>query len=215
MKNNGDNLILGCEEWPSVGDTVFIEATTESPILPDMFRFDGEDALVISKAHRHGGDILTLEHPEHGVMAILNGSWVKRPQPTKAEGGEPEEKTLWSAGDEIDFPSGRGVLVLSEPDDNGIVIVKSDDPDFGSVYKRVSILSLSKPKTPKGKLLDDVLKLIDSYTLNAKSLTDELFEKCIKKEQDIIKEALIDYIDGSASHVVADKILENFNVTKK
>ena len=63
------------------------------------------------------------------------------------------------AGDEVEFPSGKGTLVVSKPDEQGIVIVESLDSDLGSVYKRVSLKALKKPKTPEEELRDDIIEL--------------------------------------------------------
>lgn len=62
-------------------------------------------------------------------------------------------------GDEVEFPTGRGVLIVSKPDEQGIVIVKSLDEDFGNVYKRVSLKAIKKPKTSEEELRDDIIEL--------------------------------------------------------
>lgn len=85
MKNNGDNLILGCEdskcdEWPKVGDKVVISKDKEHPLTFDQAGFSGINLKVISKVERKGGIILTLEHNALGVIAMLHGGWIKKPK---------------------------------------------------------------------------------------------------------------------------------------
>ena len=93
-------------------------------------------------------------------------------------------------GDEVEFPSGKGVIIVSKPDEQGIVIVESLDEVFGGVYKRVSITAIKKPKTPEEELRDDI----------------EL----------IIKESLDeDCSPSSNAEYITSEILDQYNITKK
>lgn len=98
-------------------------------------------------------------------------------------------------GDEVSFPSGKGILTINKPDDNGVVIVECNDEDYGMVYKRVSLSTLQKPKTPEEELHDKLSKQLTSLTGEALSL------------------------DGTWIKSIADAIMNNklngFDITKK
>lgn len=65
----------------------------------------------------------------------------------------------WQIGDVVEYPSGKGVLTISDPDNQGIVIVMETTDDLGSHYKRVGIESLKKPKTEAEMLRDELMEM--------------------------------------------------------
>lgn len=87
------------------------------------------------------------------------------PLPPKAD---KQELSEWSPeiGDEVEFPTGSGVLVVSKPDEQGVVIVESANEDLGSVYKRVSLKAIKKPKSPEEELRDDIVWLTIKHMEN-------------------------------------------------
>lgn len=52
----------------------------------------------------------------------------------------PEKVELLNAGEPVEYPSGKGVLVVSEPDANGCVIVK----DVTGDYRRITNVAVRK-----------------------------------------------------------------------
>ena len=94
---------------------------------------------------------------------------IPMPPPMSKENPETEE---WpQVGDEVSFPSGKGVLVVDKPDKNGIIIVKSTDEDSIDEYKKVSLNALKKPLTGEEELRDELINTTikvmsdDSYDL--------------------------------------------------
>ena len=71
------------------------------------------------------------------------------PMPPEAIKENPETEEWPQVGDEVSFPSGKGILVVDKPDKNGIIIVKSTDVDSIDEYKKVSLNALKKPLTPE------------------------------------------------------------------
>ena len=71
------------------------------------------------------------------------------------------EKEWPAVGDEVSFPSGKGVLVVDKPDINGVIIVKSTDSDSIDEYKKVSFDAIKKPPTPEDKLESELRVFID------------------------------------------------------
>ncbi len=80
-------------------------------------------------------------------------------------------------GDEVEFPSGKGVLVVSKPDEQGVVIVESLDEDFGSVYKRVSLKAIKKPKTPEEELRYELAESFCAAGYETEKYIDYLMSK--------------------------------------
>ncbi|AUG84983.1 hypothetical protein MAELSTROM_64 [Pseudoalteromonas phage Maelstrom] len=83
-----------------------------------------------------------------------------------------EKSNIWpQVGDKVVFPSGNGILAISKPDDNGVVIVECNDKDYGRVYKRVALSALTKPKSPQDLLIEELQTKLcennytDNYTL--------------------------------------------------
>lgn len=68
------------DEWPKVGDEVVISTDKEHPLTFDQLGFANINLTVISKTKRKGGVILTLEYGALGVIAILQGEWIKKPK---------------------------------------------------------------------------------------------------------------------------------------
>jgi hypothetical protein len=71
-------------------------------------------------------------------------------------------------------------MVVSKPDEQGVVIVESLDEVFGGVYKRVSITAIKKPKTPEEEFRDelssDICELVNMDASN-NAFVDMLIEK--------------------------------------
>ena len=85
---------------------------------------------------------------------------------------EPPKAKEWpQVGDEVEFPSGKGVLCVCEPDSQGIVIVKSEYEDLGLIYKKVSLDAIKKPKTEQELKIEELqtklcnLNAVDNYIL--------------------------------------------------
>lgn len=83
----------------------------------------------------------------------------------------PKEKEWPCEGDKVEFPTGKGVLVVSKPDEQGIVIVESLDDELGSVYKRVSLKAIEKPKSAQDLKIEELhaklceFNTVDNYIL--------------------------------------------------
>ena len=96
---------------------------------------------------------------------------IQLPMSPEASEENPETKEWPQVGDEVSFPSGKGILVVDKPDKNGIIIVKSTDEDSIDEYKKVSLNALKKPLTPEEKLRDELINTTikvmsdDSYDL--------------------------------------------------
>ena len=88
MKNNGDNLVLGCEdsnceEWPKVGDEVLI-----CDLEPDSrnIEFENEKVNVIAKTDDARGTVLTISHKWKGIGAVMfKKNHVKKPKTPEEE----------------------------------------------------------------------------------------------------------------------------------
>lgn len=93
--------------------------------------------------------------------------------------GEPKE---WPGiGDEVEFPTGKGELVISKPDDQGIAIVKCLDSELGEIYKRVGIKSIKKPKTEVDILRDWIQERIGygiASGFDCEQITHDLLHHC-------------------------------------
>lgn len=94
--------------------------------------------------------------------------------------GEDKCKEWPCVGDEVSFPSGKGILMLNQ-DSSGVVIVKSTEEESLGEYKRVALNRLRKPKTPEEELRDELIcEMDDSNT--AYQYAGYLAEAIIKGE---------------------------------
>ena len=74
----------------------------------------------------------------------------------------PKSEEWPQVGDEVSFPSGKGVVFISEPDINGVIIVKSTDADSIDEYKKVSLNAVKKPPTHKEELRAKLISVMDN-----------------------------------------------------
>ena len=120
------------------------------PIRKDIFSFNKYGTLFF--------------HEDNGLKLSNELKQITIPLP-------PKDKEWPQVGDEVEFPSGKGFLFVCEPDDQGVVIVKSDDEDLGLIYKRVLLKAIKKPKTKEDILTEELqAKLcnnnyVDNFTL--------------------------------------------------
>ena len=85
-------------------------------------------------------------------------------KPPIAEAVKEHEPKEWpQVGEEVSFPSGKGILVVDKPDINGIIIVKSTDEYSIDEYKKVSLNALKKPLTPEEELREKLKDELSSY----------------------------------------------------
>lgn len=92
--------------------------------------------------------------------------------------GKVENDAFPHAGDEVSFPSGKGILVVDKPDINGVVIVKSTDAESIDEYKKVSLSAIKKPSTPEEELKEKLIKITDKPR-NQELSIQELIAKAI------------------------------------
>ena len=193
MKNNGDNLVLGCDD-SKCDESDFNALLERFESLQDSF---GKQSTILQLLASDGVDI--------GALFKIGIDGFNMPHSKEfAEWRKEAVKSLtrvincgegmigeWpQAGDEVSFPSGSGILTISKPDDNGVVIVECNDEDYGRVYKRVSLSILQKPKTPAEELRDDIVQTIH----------DDVYHGVYEKQQ---------------LEVFANALLSKYNITKK
>ena len=80
-----------------------------------------------------------------------------------------ERGELPPVGSEIKYPSGKGVVVINEPDDNGVIVV-IENSEGGKSYKRVALSAI----TPPSSLMYEVARHITDYFNSGNSCYEDL-----------------------------------------
>lgn len=166
------------------------ELATPSANKCNFFNFGGSNFAMLSNEPAFKGDCKQItiplppkaELPEAGHNLVFAAS---------------ECKEWPCVGDEVVTPTGKGKLAVSEPDEQGVVIVMVDDEDYGSIYKRVALKALKKPKTPEEALRDELISYISTYLAVIPGLLDKPDEAMY------------------ASHQAACTLLTKYSITPK
>lgn len=66
---------------------------------------------------------------------------------------------MFDIGEEVEFPSGKGVVVVNTPDSEGIIIIESTEEESKGQYKRVAKKCVN-PLPSQAKLRENLVKVL-------------------------------------------------------
>lgn len=121
-----------------------------------------------SEPLKNAGDNLVL-----GCESQLPKSNAKAEMPSTKEFKGDEWPKI--SGEVLTTDNNKGILIVSKPDDHGMVVVECKSHDYGKFYRVVRLSDLSKPKTPEEELFDAFWREVGLF-MNQSNLNKGIFK---------------------------------------